>query len=390
MPFRFQRLSTLYPTFERQFLAAQRDWPSLSYQRLFERLLAEHFAESDYHARHLRRLGHETETQFVSCEPLQKKWASERGVEYDRNGWLIAIALAQVRAFQPDVLWIDDLYLMDAPFRARLREACGPRTLLVGWRAAPTDDFAEFRDFDLMLTSIRGLEQQFRQAGVPVELIHHGFESGILSAVPPAKVRDIPFSFAGGIGSLHPHRARLVESLMGVTPLQVWGADPPRRPHEHLALLAARCGIPCGRRARQWQLRVKYPGRTHASVFGRDYYGVLGRSRLVLNAHISCSSQDASNMRLFEATGMGACLVTDWKPNLRDLFQPDVEVVTYRSPEECAEKVGYLLQHDSERAAIAAAGQQRTLTDHTFARRIESVESILVRRLAERRQRQAA
>ena len=43
-------------------------------------------------------------------------------------------------------------------------------------------------------------------------------------------------------------------------------------------------------------------------------------------------------MRLFEATGSGACLVTDWKENLGELFEPDVEVVTYRSVAECVKK----------------------------------------------------
>ena len=49
-------------------------------------------------------------------------------------------------------------------------------------------------------------------------------------------------------------------------------------------------------------------------------------------------------MRLFEATGAGACLITDRKVNLPAMFEPDVEVVTYSSVEECSEKVRYLLE----------------------------------------------
>ena len=41
----------------------------------------------------------------------------------------------------------------------------------------------------------------------------------------------------------------------------------------------------------------------------------------------------ANNMRLYEATGVGALLVTDWKENLGEMFEPGKEVVAYRSPE---------------------------------------------------------
>lgn len=45
---------------------------------------------------------------------------------------------------------------------------------------------------------------------------------------------------------------------------------------------------------------------------------------------------------------MGACLVTDWKENLHEMFEPEKEVVTYRSADEMVEKVNYLLAHDEE------------------------------------------
>ncbi len=82
-------------------------------------------------------------------------------------------------------------------------------------------------------------------------------------------------------------------------------------------------------------------------------------------------------MRLFEATGVGSCLLTDWKNNLSDLFEPDAEVVAYRNAEECIEKAEYLLRHEGERQKIAAAGQCRTLRDHTFARRAEQLDQLI-------------
>jgi spore maturation protein CgeB len=109
----------------------------------------------------------------------------------------------------------------------------------------------------------------------------------------------------------------------------------------------------------------------------------LHDSRVALNTHIDISRRSASNMRLFEATGVGACLLTDWRENLPQLFDTDAEVVAYRDAEECVEKVNYLLAHEDERRAIAAAGQRRTLREHTFAHRAAQIDEIIREWLAE-------
>jgi spore maturation protein CgeB len=124
-------------------------------------------------------------------------------------------------------------------------------------------------------------------------------------------------------------------------------------------------------------LPLAYPGRIHPAAFGLDYYDVLARSKIVFNRHIGCAGNDASNMRMFEATGMGACLLTDNKRNLRDLFEPGVEVVTYENIDDAIQKVEYLLAHDREREAIAKAGQRRTLEDHSFEKRVHTLAGII-------------
>ena len=82
-------------------------------------------------------------------------------------------------------------------------------------------------------------------------------------------------------------------------------------------------------------------------------------------------------MRLFEATGVGTCLLTDWKSNINDLYEADTELATYCSAEECIDKVRYLLEHEKERKAMAEAGQRRTLQDHTIYTRAEQLDNII-------------
>jgi spore maturation protein CgeB len=87
-------------------------------------------------------------------------------------------------------------------------------------------------------------------------------------------------------------------------------------------------------------------------------------------------------MRLFEATGMGTLLITDWKDNIAELFEPGKEVVCYKSVDECLELIKYYSQHEAERAAIAAAGQRRTLQNHSYAQVVADQVRIFERYLA--------
>jgi spore maturation protein CgeB len=109
-------------------------------------------------------------------------------------------------------------------------------------------------------------------------------------------------------------------------------------------------------------------------------YQVLRNSRITLNHHGNVPAH-ANNLRLYEATGVGAMLVTDWKADLHEMFEPEREVAAYRDVADCVAIIKHYLSNERERATIAAAGQQRTLSDHTFARRIEEFLPIVSRYL---------
>jgi len=90
-------------------------------------------------------------------------------------------------------------------------------------------------------------------------------------------------------------------------------------------------------------------------------------------------------MRLFEVTGVGTCLLTDYKDNLHTLIEPGREVLAYRSGKECIEMISYYLAHGEERKTIAEAGQARTLKEHTYYHRMEEFVSLVERYLRQKR-----
>lgn len=96
---------------------------------------------------------------------------------------------------------------------------------------------------------------------------------------------------------------------------------------------------------------------------------------------LTISPGTVDNIRLFQTTGVGSCLLTDFGNNLHQLFVADSEVVTYKSVSECIEKVKYLLSHEQTLQSIAFAGQQRTLKDHTALQRCRQMDEIFQKSL---------
>nr|MBA2621017.1 glycosyltransferase family 1 protein [Acidobacteriota bacterium] len=247
----------------------------------------------------------------------------------------------------------------------------------------------------------------FRAEGVRSHHVNHGFAPRILNQLDLKSEPDTDFAFVGSVvkqNRFHLERERLLLQLVKSTNLQIWSEikrpsfkerrDIYARRNAYKIVSAARRArvseqvlnaLPLARKVAHWNappilnqyVDQRLARRTHPPVFGIEMFQRLRASRVVFNNHIDISQVSASNMRLFEATGVGACLLTDWRENLSDLFEPDKEVLTYRTAEECVEKVKYIFEHEAERRSIAAAGQRRTLREHTFEKLVAQLDEII-------------
>jgi hypothetical protein len=100
-------------------------------------------------------------------------------------------------------------------------------------------------------------------------------------------------------------------------------------------------------------------------VFGIDMYTKLAMSSVTFNSHISAAGNEAANLRLFEATGLGSCLLTDKKNNISDFFTPD-EIVTYDNKYDAVEKAKYLLLNSKKTEQIGKKAKQKTYNQHSL------------------------
>ncbi|MCL5666500.1 MAG: glycosyltransferase [Patescibacteria group bacterium] len=81
--------------------------------------------------------------------------------------------------------------------------------------------------------------------------------------------------------------------------------------------------------------------------------------------------------RIFEVPACGGFLLTGDADNLRDYYEDGKEIVLFKDKNDLVEKCRYYLEHEGERQAIALAGYQRTIKDHTYEQRFREIFKVM-------------
>lgn len=408
---RLLKLGVYYSAYLQQFYE---QFPTLAvqdYSAQHSALMHDCFGSSDFWTSALNQLNYETCDLVANAEPMQRVWAEEQGLEFDESHWMFDITAAQVEAFRPDVLLVADYSTVTAEFLRHLRTICPSIRLVLGWCGAPFHDPSIFQEWDVVLSCVPELVEHFQENGHRSRHVNHAFDPRVLEKLDVAAPPRADFVFLGSIvksDQFHLGREQILSKLVDETDLQIW-CDAGQRPSPLSGVSMGKAKLH-GSRASRWSDQIstqpllgqianrasryifgasnhatstspvvdpQVQGRSRPPLFGLRMFQQLHDSKVSLNTHIDISPVSASNMRLFETTGVGTCMLTDWKANLSDLFEPDSEVVAYRCADECVEKVKYLLEHESERRRVAAHGQRRTLSDHTFDRRAAQIDAVI-------------
>jgi len=94
---------------------------------------------------------------------------------------------------------------------------------------------------------------------------------------------------------------------------------------------------------------------------------VYSRAKIVVNLPL----KDDLNFRFFEALSCGALLITRRVANGQEvLFEEGVHYAAFETEAELYDKIDYYLTHESERAAIAAAGLAEVQANHRLEQRL--------------------
>lgn len=119
--------------------------------------------------------------------------------------------------------------------------------------------------------------------------------------------------------------------------------------------------------------RENRPWRWHETL---NYYEELPRfyplSAINFNA-TSVQMKGAVNQRVFDVPAAGAFVLTDWREQMDELFDPGTEMASYRHPDEVPDLVRRYLAHPAERQAVIQAGRRRVLGCHTWEHRLKTL-----------------
>jgi spore maturation protein CgeB len=406
MSYRFIRVTSLYPAYISRFYNKQSAIDSLSYDEHYKSIITDSLELATSFGKHLRKTGVDAIEIISNDGILQKKWAKENSFNESTSNH--EIILAQIKKYKPDVVWIDSTDLLNKNWINKLKSEVPSIKFLVAHICSPYNSIIgeSFRHFDLVFTCSPCTLKELERGGVNAYLLYHSFDTNVLNLLKDNRndFEENDFVFTGSLLTgygLHKTRIEYLEEfLQNNIEIRIYGNIESQKTIRlkqtlhHTVKLMKRLGVEkvmgdhsffkkYGKYA-DAQI-VNYSSRlvnaVKPPVFGLDMYKVLQRSKLCFNIHGEIAQTCAGNIRLFEATGVGACLVTDWKENMKNIFDLDREVVTYRTTAECVDKVQWLLKNPLEMEKIASAGQNRTLSDHTVEKRVDIIHNIFQSRI---------
>ncbi len=371
---KFLILNTDYPEFLRSLYAQHPGLETKPYAEQMQARVGSLFGVADFYSSNLRKLGHEAWNIHANNEAMQRMWAREHGLKVPdlewrfrwRRGfvpwvsraqsqqWFYSILKAQIDHYRPDVVVNEAMNGVSTSF---LREIKPQFKHLIGEHAATVlPETEDWSVYDLAISSFPPMVVWAREHGIQAELCRLGFEPRVLDRLK-LNTTVFPISFVGSFHPVHSTRAEWLSILCKHFEVRVWAP--------HLDCLPNDSPI-----------RSSYMG----PAWGMEMYQILRNSKITLNHHGNVPPF-ANNMRLYEATGVGTLLLTDWKANLQEMFEPGREVAAYRSVEECIELIKHYLEHEEDRMTVAQAGQARTLRDHTYQNRMQQLVELVSRQL---------
>jgi spore maturation protein CgeB len=398
---RIAKITSYYPQALNIEYSANSDLAEITYNEQLNRLQQLYTGNAYFRVKNLINKGHEAIEIITNALPLQKKWAEEQNVENNAK----TIVLNQLSHFKPDVVFIQDTFNYGGSFVDLIRKSISSIKLVIGNCCSPysPEHIEVFKPFDFLIVCSGQFKEEFESQGLKCHVLFHAFEPEILEIID--KDNHFPesdFFFSGTINSdkgFHRERTKLLEDLVRENVnIAFYGNlqyiktnDLIMRQLSYLLTHSLKAiglsgiakNLPLASKAfylntipRQVKVTSKLRSIAQPPVFGIDMYKAMSKSKIGFNIHVDIA-RDAANVRLFDTTGVGSCLLTDEKNKLNELFVIDKEVVTYRNERECFEKVKWLLSNPAEMKIIAKAGQQRCLRDHNYNKRADQFLLIL-------------
>lgn len=400
MSYKILKIASFYRGFLDSVYSSTPGLESKEYDNQYRFLMNKKNAWSDFFKMNSEKIGIEVIEIIHNARFLQKAWIKEYANENIKD-----ILTEQIKYYSPNILFFQDIKSFSGVYIKSLRAKFKNIKLIFGHSCSPfsSTDLLNYKQYDFILTCLPSFKEAFDKSGIKSYKFDHGFETSILDNIKQKeKSNDLIF-----IGSLqgskdfHDERLIYIESLLKANIDLKLFTDLERDnlttlKFKQIAYLSSKIfsNLKLGflnqkinflkkvSACTEMPRNTKYPKIVTKNVikqscFGLEMYDLLAQSNISLNIHGGIAGKYAANMRLFETTGVGTLLLTDHKQNIKDFFEPDYEIVTFKSPQECIEKAKWLIENPEKAKEIALAGQTRTLKDHSLENRFMEIHQLI-------------
>jgi hypothetical protein len=254
--------------------------------------------------------------------------------------------------FQPDIIFIREPSGIDTYFWKRFRH----RSLIVGLVGCNTSHPNNWlsHNFDVLFSLTSEYYHFFRVQNIPSYLFAYGVEEKVYNELQQAGDKIYDVVFAGLLGNeVQVRKTQLLEHIASRFNFKWWG---PRNVNENMFPALYGC----------------YQGSTS----GMEMLKIYRQAKIVLNDYVDTANGTAVNLRLYEVLNTSSFLLTRYAENIRGIFPEDL-ITMYQSETDCAEKIGYYLQHEAEREAKAAGATQWALENVSYRERVKEMGKII-------------
>ena len=332
---------------------------------------------------------------------LQNKWCMENDFLPNSQDVEFEIILEQLKRFKPTHLFVFGVSYYSAENRLqKIIKECPSIKKKVCWYGAPEGDISKLKNYDLILTPSRELEESLANSGINSSLLNHAFEPRTLDLIKSRKkTGNICFIGSLSLGNdWHQERIEYLESISQCIKIDIYTNLTRPSFYERLKRNFIYYRHNMSKFLNKYDIfmeKIRYYANNenlpvydrlfdsnilrmlNPSVYGLDMLNVLSSYKITFNKHIPMAGNWASNMRLTEAAGIGTCILSDHKLNNNDYFGIHEKHCSYRSKDEVIRKYSYLIENEDLLNTISKDISDQTLAKHNTNNQFDRLYSMI-------------
>jgi len=305
----------------------------------------------------LRRLGNEVTVFDYRQAVLPERWYSKIRGGRRLQRFLMQFRLLQVATSRHyDLIFVLKGETIYPSTLSRIRQR--HKGLIINWMGDEPRNFANIRNafphYDIVFLIDRGWVEAVQQLGYRSVHLPYGCDPEVHRKVTLTEAERLWFnSDVCYVGRRDEREGWLAQLISNSHTIKIWGYGWDKTP-----------------------LSTLRPHIAGSALNEEEMVKAFNAAKIVLNLQPT-QTITGVNYKIFEIAGCGAFQLTDFKPEVPEMYEPGKEIVCFRSLDELRELIERYLRDERERRRIAEAAQKRAYSDHTLEKRARKLLEVV-------------